>query len=181
MRLTTVLLVIAGIHLSPSMANAWHPPLRSPVPVGSFVSQAGSIAGRVVDAATGAPVSNVQIRILELGRSELSHSDGSFHLLDINPRLYTISAQRIGFATIQRKVLVRDDETLALTLEMTRSALELPGVVVTGTGRARGAGDTYQPTAVVGEGELGRRLEGTVAATISHLPGVSERFNGAGA
>ncbi|HUE95242.1 MAG TPA: TonB-dependent receptor, partial [Longimicrobiaceae bacterium] len=114
----------------------------------------------------------------ELGRGELSHADGSFHFLSVAPRRYTILAQRIGYAPTERLVTVVDGQTAEVVLEMTPSALEVAGVVVTGIGRERGASDTYRPTTVVGDAELRRRLEPSVAATIAHVPGISSAYNG---
>lgn len=145
--------------------------------VAQAATQGSSIVGRVVDASTGDPVANAQVRLLELGRSELSHPDGSFHFLAVAPREYTVLAQRIGYAPVERQVTAAEG-TADLVLEMIPSALELAGVVVTGTGRERGAGDAYRPTTVVGDAELRRRLETNLAGTIAHVPGISASYNG---
>ena len=141
-------------------------------------STSGTIVGQVVDANTGAPIANANVRIRELGRNDLSHADGSFHFLDLAARSYTIIAQRIGFVPLEQRVTLGPGESLDLLLSMTATALELSGVVVTGTGRERRAGETFQPTQVVGDVELRRRLEPSVAATIDRLPGISQQYNG---
>jgi iron complex outermembrane recepter protein len=155
---------------------------RMPAPAAPAVAQdraeGGEIIGRVIDAMTGAPVANAYVRLLELGRNELSHQDGAFHFSSLSPRTYTVLAQRIGYAPVERRIEVADGETLPVVLEMTPSALEVPGIVVTGTGRERGTGETFRPTTVVGEAELRRRLESSVTATIAHVPGISQRYNG---
>jgi iron complex outermembrane recepter protein len=140
--------------------------------------QTGSIVGQVVDAATGEPVANAYVRLREIGRNELSHADGAFHFLQVAARSYTVVAQRIGYAPIERRVTVQPNETTELTLEMIPSAIEVAGIVVTGTGRERGAGEAFRPTTVVGEAELRRRLEASLAATIEHVPGISQQYNG---
>jgi iron complex outermembrane recepter protein len=140
--------------------------------------QTGSIIGVVVDANSGEPISTAYVRVREIGRNELSHGDGSFHFLNLAPRSYTILAQRIGFAPAEARVAVRVGEVTELRIELTPSALEVSGIVVTGTGRERGAGETYRPTTVVGDAELRRRLEASVAATIAHVPGISQQYNG---
>jgi iron complex outermembrane recepter protein len=150
-------------------------------PVGTEVPVAatGAIVGRLIDAETRQPLSSVYVRIRELGRNELSHSDGSFHFRNLaSPRTYTVVAQRIGYATAERRVRVPEGDTVRLVLEMIPSALEIAGVVVTGTGRERGEGDTYRPTSVLGDAELRRRLESSVAATVAHMPGISQQYNG---
>jgi iron complex outermembrane recepter protein len=140
--------------------------------------RAGLIVGLVVDAETGEPLATTQVRLRESGRNELSHRDGSFHFHRVAPRVYTLVAQRIGYAPVAKRVRVGEGDTVRATLAMTPSALEIAGVVVTGTGRERGAGDTYRPTAVVGDAELRRRLASSVAATVAHVPGIAQRYNG---
>src|SRR5688500_9636880 len=93
------------------------PSFRAPVVVGTIV-------GRVVDDVTGEPIVSAQVRIREVGRSDLSHADGSFHFLDVAARGYTILAQRIGYAPVETRVAVVDGQTLTIELRMTPSALE---------------------------------------------------------
>jgi iron complex outermembrane recepter protein len=138
----------------------------------------GSIIGEVVDRDTGAPVSAAHVRLRELRRSELSHADGTFHFEDIPAGRYTVSAERLGYSPVELRIDVGDGEIARPRLEMQPSALRVAGVVVTGTGRARGAGETYRPTSVLQDAELRRRLESSVAATIAHEPGINMRYNG---
>lgn len=138
----------------------------------------GVIIGVVMDAETREPLPGTYVRLRELGRNELSHRDGSFHFRLLAPRSYTIVAQRIGYAPIEQRVRVSAGDTARLTLALTPTALEITGIVVTGTGRERGAGDTYRPTTVLGDAELRRRLESSVAATVAHVPGISQQYNG---
>ncbi len=166
-----IALVLAVLYLVPAAALAQAPTQDRP-------AGAGAIIGQVVDANTGAAIANANVRIQELGRSDLSHADGSFHFLDLAPRSYTIIAQRIGFTPLEERVELTAGASLELVLAMTPTALELSGVVVTGTGRERRAGETFQPTEVVGDAELRRRLEPSIAATIDRLPGISQQYNG---
>ncbi len=162
------LLVAAGT--APSILEAAEPLQARPT--------VGTIVGRVVDGVTGEPIVSAQVRIRELGRSDLSHGDGAFHFLDVAPRSYTLVAQRIGYAPVEMRVQVVDGGTIDVELQMMPSALELTGVVVTGTGRERGAGETFRPTTVVSDAELRRQLESSLAGTIDHVPGIAQRYNG---
>jgi iron complex outermembrane recepter protein len=153
-------------------------PGRAVVPEAVPDPRAGVIIGTVVDAETRAPLPSTYVRVRELGRNELSHRDGSFHFSHLAPRSYTVVAQRIGYAPAERRVRVGEGDTVRVVLELTPSALEISEIVVTGTGRERGIGDTYRPTTVVGDAELRRRLESSVAATVAHVPGISQQYNG---
>jgi iron complex outermembrane receptor protein len=139
---------------------------------------AGSVQGTLIDSRTGEPVPVAQVRLSELGRSELSHSDGSFHFDRVAPGTYTISAARIGYAPAEQTVLVANDATTRVTMTMTASAIDVAGVVVTGTGSERSAAETYRPTTALGGAELRRKLSSSVAATLAGEPGISQRYNG---
>jgi iron complex outermembrane recepter protein len=138
----------------------------------------GRIIGTIRDAGTGEPVAAAQVRLREMRRSELSHRDGRFHFFEVRPGRYTLSVERIGYAPAERRVDVAPEQTVEVTIELRATALEIPGVVVTGTGRERGAGDVYQPTSVIGDAELRRRLATSLAATIAHEPGIHQQYNG---
>jgi iron complex outermembrane recepter protein len=142
------------------------------------VEATGRIVGTIVDGVTGEPVGVAQVRLREMRRSELSHANGRFHFLEIRPGRYTLSVERLGYAPAERQVTVEAERTVDVTIELRPSALEIPGVVVTGTGRERGAGEVYQPTSVIGDAELRRRLATSLAATIAHEPGIHQQYNG---
>lgn len=141
-------------------------------------SRGGMLRGVVVDATTQQPLSAAYVRVRELGRNELSHGDGTFHFARLSPGSYTVVAERLGFAPAERTVRVTAGDTVHVRLEVMPSAISLAGVVVTGTSRERGAQDVYRPTAVLSDAELRRELGASVAATLAHQPGISQRYNG---
>jgi iron complex outermembrane recepter protein len=167
--------VVIATASAQTLASTGSPVVESPVP------SPGVIHGRVVDAETGEPLPGTHVSLRELGRNELSHTDGSFRFHRVAPRTYTVVAQRIGYAPVESRVRVGEGETASVTLEMRPSALELAGIVVTGTGRERGAGDTYRPTVVLSATELQRRLASSVPATLEGVPGFNMQYNGPGA
>jgi iron complex outermembrane recepter protein len=138
----------------------------------------GAIIGTLRDQETGNPVAGAQVRLREMRRTELSQADGRFHFLDVRPGRYTLTVERVGYAPADRSVTVTADQTTTLVMELRPTALELAGVVVTGARAERGAGEVYQPTSVIGEAELRRRLATSLAATIAHEPGIHQQYNG---
>lgn len=138
----------------------------------------GRIEGVLLDVNTRSPIVGAELRLRELGRTELSHGDGSFHFDRIMAGSYTLVVERIGFAREEQVVAVESGDTTRLEIAMRPSAIQLGGIVVTGVGRERGSDETYQPTSVLSDAELRRRLAGSVAATITHEPGISQRYNG---
>jgi iron complex outermembrane recepter protein len=138
----------------------------------------GAIVGTLRDLETGDPVAGAQVRLREMRRTELSRPDGRFHFLDVRPGRYTLTVERVGYAPVDRYVTVMADETATLVIELRPSALEIAGLVVTGARGERGAGEVYQPTSVISEAELRRRLATSLAATIAHEPGIHQQYNG---
>lgn len=142
------------------------------------VAQApGGIVGTVVDAESGAPVAAATVRLVELGRAELSHADGSFHFDRLPPGRYRVVAQRVGYAPTSATVVVEPGARAEVRIALPRTPLELEALVVTAAGRERPAEQAYRPTATLSEAELRRRLAGSLAATIATLPGVTQRYN----
>jgi iron complex outermembrane recepter protein len=133
----------------------------------------GEIRGTVLDRATDAPVVVAHVRISQLGRSDMTHSDGSFHFHRVPAGTYTLVVERIGYATIREDVTVEDGGLAQVTIRLTESAIRLPGMVVTATGRERRADQTYQPTSVLAGRELQRSLSWSLAATLGGEPGMA--------
>lgn len=158
---------------SPAAAQAGGDPAN----IGGWMAQVGTVIGRVVDD-TGEPVAAATVRLIDLGRGELSHQNGSFHFERVPAGSYTIAVQRLGYAPAQRSVVVVAGDTTRLEIGLRPSAIDLPGVVVTGVGRERSATEAYRPTTVLDEAELRRQLGSSVAATLANQPGISQRYNG---
>jgi iron complex outermembrane recepter protein len=133
----------------------------------------GEIRGTVVDRRTEAPVVAAQVRIVEVGRSDMTHADGTFHFHRIPAGTYTLEVQRIGYATTREEVTVEDDALVQVRITLAESAIRLPGMVVTATGRERRADQTYQPTSVLAGRELQRSLSWSLAATLEGEPGLA--------
>jgi iron complex outermembrane recepter protein len=169
----TVVLASGGLAASSSVAAGFgggEPP--------DTAESRGAIVGTLRDLETGDPVAGAQVRLREMRRTELSRPDGRFHFLDVRPGRYTLTVERVGYAPVDRHVTVTADETTALVIELRPSALEIAGLVVTGARGERGAGEVYQPTSVISEAELRRRLATSLAATIAHEPGIHQQYNG---
>jgi iron complex outermembrane recepter protein len=180
--LATALLLVSGEGAAALQSSGTEPPMRPASSdvreTGAVFAVQGSIVGMLRDANTGNPIPGAILRLRELGREELSHGDGSFHFDRIREGQYTLVVERIGYARLERPIEVVSGDTTRLDLEMRPSAIQLGGIVVTGVGRERGSDETYQPTSVLSDAELRRRLTSSVAATIAHEPGISQNYNG---
>jgi len=142
----------------------------------------GAIHGIVRDIESGNIIMFATIRLKDTGRYRISRDDGSFQFDDLPVRNYTVVIQHIGYTPVEKDVVVVKDDTVYLDINLAPSVFELTeSVVVTGTGRERGVSETYQPTSVLGGLELQRKMQGTLPASLIHLPGLSQQSFGAAA
>ena len=105
----------------------------------------GRIAGRVADAGTGAPLSDVQVYLQGAGLGSISRANGSYVILNVPVGSYELRAERIGLTTVSRSITVTAGSVLEENFEMSASALGLDEIVVTGTAgaaRRREVGNT---------------------------------------
>jgi len=121
------------------------------------------------------------VHIPELNTGSLSRTDGSFELNGVPAGTYTVRAQRIGFRAATQEVTLGGGGALVVNFELSREALALDEIVITGTAggtRARAIGN------VVERLDLGAMMESRPIVSVeqalqSRTPGVSV-FSGAG-
>src|SRR5690606_2889521 len=123
--------------------------------------QTGQVTGRVLDAQSGAPLSEVQVYISGLQLGSLSRADGRFIILNVPAGQHELTAERIGLTTATQSVNVTAGGTATVEFRLESAALGLDEIVVTGTAgsaRRREIGNSisqldvaevpYQPVAV---------------------------------
>jgi TonB-linked SusC/RagA family outer membrane protein len=97
------------------------------------VARAGTIRGRVTDAATGGPLSVVQVTVMGTAFTTLTNDNGDYVLSNVPAGLYTLQAARLGYADAFREnVRVRDDGIELIDFTLSISALAMDELVVTG-------------------------------------------------
>lgn len=147
--------------------------LAAPAPAASqAIGHDREIEGVVRDAGTGAPLAGVEVSVVGSSRRALTHGDGTFHLLGILPGEWTLRFERLGYRPVTREIAVTGT-TPFLEIGMVPTPLDMAGLVVTGSISEREAGASARPVDVLSGEELQRRLQGTVAATLSAKPGVT--------
>ena len=132
----------------------------------------GEIEGVVRDADTDSPLAGATVELVGPRNSAVTHADGSFHLVGITPGSYTLRVERLGYASQTMAVEVSAESPVVI-VRLDPRAIDIGGLVVTGALTERDASEALRPVNVMSGQELQRRLEGTVAATLSSEPGVS--------
>jgi iron complex outermembrane recepter protein len=147
------------------------PAAAQPASIGSTDSV--NIDGVVVDAQTGQPLAGALVRVVGLGRQDQTHANGEFHLVNLPAGRHTLLFERIGYRREVREIVAAARERLVLRIEMHPSAIELPGLVVTGTIGSRLGDEAIRPTNVVSGQELLRKMDQTLAASLRLEAGLS--------
>ena len=142
-------------------------------------AQNGTIAGRVIgtDQST---ISAVQVFLPELGLGSLTNSEGGFSILNVPAGTYQLEAQRLGMTTVQQQVTVVAGETLELEIAMTRAALGLDEIVVTGTAGAARRREVGNTISQINPADLPRLPPVTTDLLRSAAPGVEVTRGAAG-
>ncbi len=95
--------------------------------------QTGTMTGAVVNGETGEPMSNVQISVTGAGLGSVTNNDGRFLILNVPAGTHVVVAQLIGFAERRQTVTVAAGQSMVVDFTLYAQAVELEGVVVTGT------------------------------------------------
>jgi len=97
-------------------------------------AQAGTVAGKVTDAATGNPVSGAQVTVAGTGLGAMSGDDGQYRIANVPAGTYVVIARRIGYQELrQANVSVAGGATATVNLAMRETENILTAVAVTGT------------------------------------------------
>jgi len=138
----------------------------------------GRISGRVTDT-TGAPLVDVRVRIVELGRSIATDADGRYALTSLPSGAYSVSFALIGYAPQVRRVTLAEGE-VSLDVTLKPSIIELSSVQVTATPTATDPLSSPQPVAVLGAADLRTAQAPSLGETLSGLAGVHSWSTGIG-
>jgi iron complex outermembrane receptor protein len=101
------------------------------------VPPTGTITGRVLDATTQQPVSDVNVVVEGTRRGAVSGPDGTFIIVGVPAGSQTVRARRIGFSAPVQIVVVPTSGSVSVVFPLERQAVSLEDVVTTGYGTQR--------------------------------------------
>ncbi len=161
-----------------AIAVAWAAALATPA---AAQDNAGRIAGRIVDAATARPLSNVQILVENTEIGTLSSVDGRYLIRDVPAGVQAVVVQLIGYGTkTLTGVSVEPGEVTALDIGLEQAAIAIAGITVEA---AIEAGSTTALLTerqtesfvvdAIGADQISRSPDGDAAAALKRVPGLS--------
>lgn len=136
-----------------------------------LAAQSGTITGKVTDAASGAPIENVEIRATgPQSYGAVTGADGTYRLVNLADGSYTLVARRLGFSP--KTVLnVRPGSTTNIALSV--RTVELNETVVTASRtRPEKALDAPAQISVVSSERIEERPAVTVTDHLRNVPGI---------
>lgn len=95
--------------------------------------ETGAIRGQVTESTTGEPVEGAQVFLAGRDRGTLTNAEGRFTIRGVRVGPAEVRVQRIGYASRSRTVRVRAGQTATVNFRIRSSAVNLEGIVVTGT------------------------------------------------
>lgn len=142
------------------------------LPTGSVAQPrpAATVTGRVTDAATKTPLPGASVTIEGSSIRATTDETGRYRLPNAPPGPQVIRVVRIGSAPLRRNVVILATGTVTLDLELAKSALNLPGIVVTAdpSGRARGELGT---ASVIEKEAIRNQTAASLAGVLELIPG----------
>ena len=97
------------------------------------LSAQGALEGHVRDAATGQPLSGVQIFLPQLGSGGITDGEGHYRLAGIAVGTHGVEIRLIGYQMERRDVVIGEGATTLLDLLLAQEAIALEGVVAIGS------------------------------------------------
>jgi outer membrane receptor for ferrienterochelin and colicins len=131
----------------------------------------GVVAGTVVDT-SGRPLQNVRVRVLPTVQSAVTDAGGRFRLSGIRAGPATVQAQLIGFYPAQADVLVREQDSVLVSLRLRPGAMELNPVIVSAAKRSQLLDQAITSVSLVSREAISARAVNTVDEAVDRAPGV---------
>ena len=136
----------------------------------------GIIQGKVVDVANGEGLTYANVLIVETANGVTTDIDGNYEV-EIAPGTYTIRYSYIGYQTVEKKVTVKDDETVIVNVELS-AGTQLDEVVVSVQARGQIAAIRDQLSSnkivnVISSEKMQELPDANAAESIGRLPGIS--------
>jgi outer membrane receptor protein involved in Fe transport len=141
----------------------------------------GQIRGYVRDAATGAPLRDVQVYLVGAELGSVTRQGGEYVMLNVPAGSYELKAERIGLTPVSRQITVTAGGVVEENFQLTAGALGLDEIVVTGTAGASRRREVGNQVTQINTVDLPERPTSVMDMLQSMAPGVEvNKFGGGG-
>jgi TonB-dependent starch-binding outer membrane protein SusC len=151
---------------------------------GSFIAIASAqgqrpVNGRVVDAATNAPVPGVAVTVTGTQLGATTTDSGTFHITNVPATAVTLDARRIGYRPVSVPVAADQGEA---TISMTQDVLQLEAQVITGAATTISQANNPNDVTVLNADQVNQVPAPTIENALQgKIPGAEIQQNNGGA
>ena len=152
------------------------------LPQPALAGTTGGLTGRVIDAASQAPLADVSVTVTAASQTATSVTDanGSFRFLSLAPDTYTVQLKKAGYDDLaQPGVTILADQVQTFTLQMNKTLKTIARVTSASAGSLVKAGtgsDVYSVSGAVANAASGLTGPGSLSnayGAIASVPGVA--------
>ncbi|MBS7230227.1 TonB-dependent receptor [Flavobacterium psychroterrae] len=140
------------------------------LPNNLFAQTQNKISGKVLDD-SGATVPGANVSIKETGKSTVTDENGGYSFSNIEAGNYTIIATNVGYKTFEKKVAIKEGESLDVNLLLEGESQSLNEVVVTGSSAPRSKLESSVAITTMGAKAIEDRAPSSTAALLQTIPG----------
>jgi TonB-linked SusC/RagA family outer membrane protein len=117
-------------------------------------AQNATLTGRVVDQATGQPLSDVRVLVAGTPRGSRTGDDGRFQIVGVPTGSIEVRAIRLGYEAQVRAITIGADATVTVDFSLRATATTLDQVTVTATGETQRRRESGVSTAKIDTGQV---------------------------
>ena len=93
-------------------------------------AQTGNINGSIADE-NGIAFPGASVSIDAVRKGDISNFDGTFTILSVLAGKQTLSVSYLGYEDIKKEILVKENETITVQLELNSGSISLDDIVIT--------------------------------------------------
>jgi iron complex outermembrane recepter protein len=142
----------------------------------SFIGISGSLSGKVLDSATGKPISAATVYLADLKLGAIADASGHYHFSNLPSGTYLIEAHAIGFTSLTRNVTISGATEMDFML--LQQYFEESPVVITGLSKATQIRRSPVPIVAINHASIVDNLSTNIIDAIAKVPGVSALTTG---
>jgi len=140
------------------------------LPNNGFAQNQNTVSGKVLDD-SGVTVPGANVSIKETGKSTITDENGGYSFSNIGAGTYTIIATNVGYKTFEKKIAIKEGESLEVNLLLEGESQSLKEVVVTGSSSPRSKLESSVAITTMGAKAIEDRAPSSTAALLQTIPG----------
>lgn len=144
--------------------------------VATALGQSGTLAGRVTDATTGAPLASATVRVVGIESSRqagaITDAAGRYSIRGLAAGRYRVSVTFLSYSPFEAEIAVAAGASATLDAKLTEGALGLGEVVVSASRKPEKVTDAPASVSVISAREIEQRPALTMVDHLKEVPGI---------